>query len=50
MVRSTRLHIRFCKRLPDYKAFQKFSVDFNFDEEILGKGADFFEKLAENFQ
>jgi len=24
--------------------------DFNFDEEILGKGADFFEKLAENFQ
>ena len=24
--------------------------DFDFDEEILGKGADFFEKLAENFQ
>ena len=24
--------------------------DFDFDEKILGKGADFFEKLAENFQ
>lgn len=24
--------------------------DFDFDEQILGKGADFFEKLAENFQ
>ena len=24
--------------------------DFDFDEEILLKGADFFEKLAENFQ
>ena len=24
--------------------------DFNFDEQILVKGADFFEKLAENFQ
>jgi len=24
--------------------------DFNFNEDILVKGADFFEKLAENFQ
>lgn len=24
--------------------------DFNFDEQILGKGADFFEKLAENYR
>ena len=23
--------------------------DFDFDEQILGKGADFFQKLAENF-
>ena len=26
------------------------SRDFNFDEELLTKGADFFEKLAENFK
>jgi hippurate hydrolase len=24
--------------------------DFNFNEEILSKGADFFEALAENFR
>ena len=26
------------------------TVNFDFDDEILLKGADFFEKLAENFQ
>ena len=26
------------------------ATTFNFDEEILLKGAEFFEKLAENFQ
>ena len=26
-----------------------FDIDFDFDEEILLKGADFFEKLAEKF-
>ena len=26
------------------------ATTFNFDEEILLKGADFFESLAENFQ